>query len=193
MLPATVCVLVVLVSGESPEPKCGAERQRVKTLTDGDARDVNSEPKHATVEELVALQAPLFHEDRPRNTVEKTVYAVTANVVGFKLEAGDGDFHVVIAGESGATMIVEFPAPECTRGAADAQRMAEARKTFAEEFGKPMRGVYRKLAEPIRAKLLGVGFFDLLHRQTGVAPNGIELHPVLRVERIQVSPSRAAP
>jgi hypothetical protein len=25
----------------------------------------------------------------------------------------------------------------------------------------------------------GVAFFDFLHWQTGVAPNGIELHPVL--------------
>ena len=29
------------------------------------------------------------------------------------------------------------------------------------------------------ATLTGVGFFDELHGQTGVAPNGIELHPVL--------------
>lgn len=29
----------------------------------------------------------------------------------------------------------------------------------------------------------GVGFFDFLHGQTGVAPNGIELHPVLAFTR----------
>ncbi len=28
----------------------------------------------------------------------------------------------------------------------------------------------------------GVGFFDLLHGQTGVAPNGVELHPLLNVQ-----------
>jgi len=27
----------------------------------------------------------------------------------------------------------------------------------------------------------GVGFFDFLHGQTGVAPNGIELHPLLDI------------
>src|SRR5262249_43728400 len=32
--------------------------------------------------------------------------------------------------------------------------------------------------------LTGVGFFDLLHGQSGVAPNGIELHPVLSVVSI---------
>jgi hypothetical protein len=30
-----------------------------------------------------------------------------------------------------------------------------------------------------RAQITGVAFFDFLHGQTGVAPNGIELHPVL--------------
>ena len=30
-----------------------------------------------------------------------------------------------------------------------------------------------------RAGVVGVAFFDFLHGQAGVAPNGIELHPVL--------------
>jgi hypothetical protein len=30
-----------------------------------------------------------------------------------------------------------------------------------------------------RATLSGVGFFDRPHGRTGVAPNGIEMHPVL--------------
>lgn len=30
--------------------------------------------------------------------------------------------------------------------------------------------------------ITGVGFFDYVHGQRGVAPNGIELHPVLDVE-----------
>ena len=29
------------------------------------------------------------------------------------------------------------------------------------------------------ATVTGVGFFDVLHGQAGVAPNGIELHPAL--------------
>lgn len=28
----------------------------------------------------------------------------------------------------------------------------------------------------------GVGFFDPIHGQTGVAPNGIELHPLLSID-----------
>lgn len=34
--------------------------------------------------------------------------------------------------------------------------------------------------EPGKATIRGIGFFDFLHGQTGVAPNGIELYPVLR-------------
>jgi hypothetical protein len=31
------------------------------------------------------------------------------------------------------------------------------------------------------ATITGVGFFDLKHGQNGVAPNAIELHPVLKL------------
>jgi len=36
-----------------------------------------------------------------------------------------------------------------------------------------------------KARITGVGFFDRLHGQTGVAPNGIELHPVLNIEFVK--------
>jgi len=35
-------------------------------------------------------------------------------------------------------------------------------------------------ARPL-VRITGVGFFDYIHGQHGVAPNGIELHPVLGV------------
>ena len=35
---------------------------------------------------------------------------------------------------------------------------------------------------PLTVVVTGVGFFDFLHGQAGAAPNGIELHPVLKVE-----------
>jgi hypothetical protein len=33
-----------------------------------------------------------------------------------------------------------------------------------------------------KVRVTGVGFFDKIHGQTGAAPNGIELHPVLGIE-----------
>jgi hypothetical protein len=38
----------------------------------------------------------------------------------------------------------------------------------------------RKAADE-RGSIVGVGFFDVIHGQRGVAPNGIELHPVLGI------------
>jgi hypothetical protein len=32
-----------------------------------------------------------------------------------------------------------------------------------------------------RVRVTGIGFFDFIHGQAGVAPNGIELHPVLGI------------
>jgi hypothetical protein len=44
-----------------------------------------------------------------------------------------------------------------------------------------------------RATLGGVGFFDRPHGQTGVAPNGIELRPVLGEDVVMSYPSRYKP
>jgi hypothetical protein len=50
---------------------------------------------------------------------------------------------------------------------------------------------YRKAREVLSGismgtivEIIGVGFFDFLHDTTGGAKNGIELHPVLKIERI---------
>jgi hypothetical protein len=42
-----------------------------------------------------------------------------------------------------------------------------------------MAAARRRVRVCARARIVGVAFFDFLHGQTGVAPNGIELHPVL--------------
>jgi hypothetical protein len=36
-----------------------------------------------------------------------------------------------------------------------------------------------QIAVPVH--VTGIGFFDFIHGQTGVAPNGVELHPVLSI------------
>jgi hypothetical protein len=43
--------------------------------------------------------------------------------------------------------------------------------------------VFQARVSPTPARITGVGFFDADHGQTGVALlNGIELHPVLKIE-----------
>jgi hypothetical protein len=51
---------------------------------------------------------------------------------------------------------------------------------FPISFVSPReKAVLRLLTAVLRRRSPGVAFFDFLHGQTGVAPNGIELHPVL--------------
>src|SRR5439155_25029382 len=113
---------------------------------------------------------------------ELTVFTLTAQVVEMKLEE-DRDIHLVIAepGDASATMITEFPdADECSGavGSAHAQEMRTARAALIGAFGQPSSSQFTNLTGT--ATLTGVGFFDFLHGQTGVAPDGIELHPVTR-------------
>src|SRR5207245_10549538 len=92
-------------------PGCGVERWAVKTLSDPAARGLHRQsPQPATVEKLVSIPAPPWRARAPRRPAERCVYSVDACVVGYKLE-NDSDFHVVLQGASGETMIVEFPDP----------------------------------------------------------------------------------
>jgi hypothetical protein len=52
-----------------------------------------------------------------------------------------------------------------------------------ESQDAPEMPTFQAKVKPTRARITGVGFFDRVHDQTGVSPlNGIELHPILRIE-----------
>jgi hypothetical protein len=55
--------------------------------------------------------------------------------------------------------------------------MQAARLAFIRACGLPPSSDFKRLRGT--ATITGVGFFDYQHGQTGVAPNAIELHPVL--------------
>jgi len=158
---------------------CGIVRWPVKTLTDRAARLVNVHPRATTVSALLRL-APTNTYTRGRG-VERTTYRIRARLVETKHE-DDEDYHLVVADprHSSQTMIVEFPANVCTRGAKSPRRrqMAQARAAFVRACGYPSSSSFHFLRGT--ATITGVGFFDAIHGQTGVAPNGVELHPVLR-------------
>jgi len=161
---------------------CGTERWPVKTLSDQDAASVNFSPVDSSVAELRGLTAPASLPQSSRIApTELTVYSVTAQLVEFKLEE-DHDIHLVIAEPSdpSATMITEFPdADTCTGAVASAHagEMKSARAALVAAFGQPSSSSFTRMSST--ATITGVGFFDVLHGQTGVAPNGIELHPVI--------------
>jgi hypothetical protein len=158
---------------------CGTERWDVKTLSDPTASRVNTSPVTATVEELRALPVPgPLSLHTPRYPAEMQVYVVQATLKGAKLEA-DSDIHVVIAGSTGATMIAEFVDPACVKDVTFRDQITTARQTFVRKYGVPPSR-FQTLTG--RAQVTGVRFFDVLHGQRGVAPNGVELHPVLDLQ-----------
>jgi hypothetical protein len=140
--------------------KCGVERWTAKTLKD---KPVLHSVQTRTIAQLIAVPKP-SPLPATRAPFEFNVFKVTAKVTKILAE-DDGDFHLVIS-DGSHTMIVEAPVFECTAGATAYRRtqMKNARATV-------------RLCDS--AELTGVAFFDFFHHQTGVAPNEIELHPLL--------------
>lgn len=138
-----------------------------------------------TVEELSELPVPLHLGDKAkRAAAENKIVKVEAKVIGYKLEA-DLDIHVVILGDGGETMIIEFPDPRCVGDLAAKRRVALARRQFFAVLGKgkPFSKTIRYLPSPIPVVITGAIFFDKPHKQTGHARNYVELHPVEKIEK----------
>jgi hypothetical protein len=169
--------------------KPGLARWPVKTGQDEDVARVSATPVVTTVEDLGKLARPMdpfavvpelqSHRAPP---AELTIYTVEGTIVSGILEV-DGDFELTLQGKTGATMRVEAPnpAPQFIGNSSWAKEIATVRKQLDEKL-KPERRLTRT---SVRARITGVGFFDQMHGQTGLAPNGIELHPILRVEFLE--------
>lgn len=167
---------------------CGSERWLVKTLSDPDRERVHLDPVDATIEQLVGMVQPEGTSDLTRAApVEVTVYRVEARLVALYGE-NDGDFHLVLASprDPTVTMIAEVPDPECSGACASgfAEVYARVRQMLMDRLNS-----HQSEARPL-VRVAGVGFFDYIHGQRGVAPNGIELHPVLAVEFVDSVPRR---
>jgi hypothetical protein len=77
-------------------------------------------------------------------------------------------------------MITEVVDPDCLGAAHSPEilRFKKAREAFVSLFGVPRRYFTAEDAGQM-LDVTGIGFFDRVHGETGQAPNGIELHPVL--------------
>jgi hypothetical protein len=153
----------------------------VKTLTDSTAGQVDMRIRPVTITFLRSLKPPVRLPASTRiRPVETTRWQVRARLVAFKIEP-DSDVHLVVADPaSGGTMIVEFPAAGCVGAKASVrarQLMNNARAALIRACGTPNSERFTLLSGT--AVINGVGFFDFKHGQRGVAPNAIELHPVL--------------
>src|SRR6202048_2158959 len=91
---------------------CGTERWDVKTLGNAPAL-ATQRAAISSIEQLVDLPPPRYSNAAPRSAQESRVVGLAAWIAGYKLEA-DADWHVVIQGAAGGTVIVEFPDPDCS-------------------------------------------------------------------------------
>ncbi len=161
---------------------CGTERWPVKTGADRDAGKVSTDPQDSTVAELTDLHAPPNPNSRKssRFPAELKTYRITAVLTLIKKET-DEDYHIVIADpdDEELTMIVESVAPGCTKGSSFTQEIQNVRKAIDQKLG-PI-GKKKKINLKIPVTVTGIGFFDPIHGQEGVGPNGVELHPILDI------------
>lgn len=80
-------------------------------------------------------------------------------------------------------MIGEIPNLSCDSIASNENKFNKYFVAAEQEFlkyklsrGRVMPGIYQ---------IKGVAFFDQKHGQRGMAPNGIELHPILKFKKIE--------
>ncbi len=171
--------VILLVVPSALLAQCGVERWSVKTGTDADSGLVNlNSSTSTTVASMRAFPAPSPIPANNRvSPAETTQWVINATLTEYKLES-DSDYHLVLADASGNTMIVEIPSPTCVgAGSPFFAGIQNARSEFDAKFTTTTS--FQTANIPVQVK--GVGMFDFLHGQTGVAPNGIELHPVLNI------------
>ena len=177
------------------------ERWAVKTGADADAQALTGQaPTPSTIADLRALEVPaVLPPDGRSDGAEKTVWQLTATLQAFRMES-DGDYHLVIADDQNNTMIAEIPNPgDITSPSFFAEQISNARTAFdnhfqlAENINAPtppaalgpggaaqvQAAQTQQVAVPVT--VTGLGYFDFNHGQLGVAPNAIELHPVINI------------
>jgi uncharacterized protein YraI len=173
-------IIIILFSHTSYSQDCGKERWAVKTLSDEDTNRIDfSRIIRSTVHEQISL--PKCSHNKRRLSSETLVYAIDCLVVGFKRESEDKDIHVIIRdATTNETMVAEILGYECAavQQTGRAKQFKQLHDWFIENIGhSTSKFVY--LQEPIPVRITGVGFFDFIHGQKGMASNGREIHPVL--------------
>lgn len=155
---------------------CPYERGPVKEGSDADRYKVSTTVAATSVYYLRTRPKPSTY---PRNNrlspYELHTYAVTAYLTQYKVES-DGDLHLVLKDSSGRSMIAEIPCAPCVPTTSRwKSAITNTRTVFAHTYSATTSWKYVKRSVTVR----GLAMFDPLHGQTGVAPNGIELHPVI--------------
>jgi hypothetical protein len=178
---------------------CGVERWDIKTL--GDPAGLQLHPRATgtsrTISALVNLPVVTGANGARGIGTERREFTLRNVILKEAKAESDSDIHLVVANPASpaTTMIVEFPLSSCmpTQGpqhtpaqnrqiAKDRVLVAAARNAFVAACGTPGSSHFAHLPSGSRGTISGIGFFDVPHGQTGVAPNAIELHPAVKFQ-----------
>ena len=97
---------------------------------------------------------------------ETTVWVLNATLTKYKNES-DSDYHLVLSDAAGNTLVAEIPLPACVgSGSPFLSKITNARAEFDAKFNATTS--FQTASIPVQ--ITGVGMFDFLHGQTGVAP-----------------------
>ncbi len=182
-VPALLAIVALLAAPVvlEAQSKCGVLRWPVKIAEDRDAGAIDTVPIRTTVAELRRLPRPAgpFPHSNRVGPVELRTYVLRARFARAR-DQDDSDIHLLLRDleVEDATLVAEIPSPECVTN--------PRHKVLFEEVRRALRGVPRDGV----VEIVGVGFFDTDHGQSGMAENGIEIHPVFSLRVI--GPSRPA-
>src|SRR6185503_19466730 len=159
--------------------QCGGERWAVKTGADPDASLIDMvSPTSTTLTDLTSFIAPTLLPDNNRiQPTETTLWVVNATLKQYQKQA-DSDYHLLLIDGAGHQMIAEIPSPNCVNAS---NRFYSGIVRARADFDARYSATSSLKTANVPVQIMGVGFFDYLAGQTGVAPNGIELHPILDI------------
>lgn len=95
---------------------------------------------------------------------------------------------------TGHSFVAEMPDPSCLSGRSGSfgtsspfldqnpmLNIRAARAALESKFPNPVANGQWSDAGAVPVEIIGVGFFDRAHKQTGRAPNNLEIHPILAI------------
>ena len=163
---------------------CGKERWQVKSLSDPDTVFINFQDViNSSISEQINMPAPDGRQSI-RLASETSLYFIEAYILGFA-EEKDRDIHIIVADiNTDETMVVEIVNPICSDVKATSREaiFKDLYNWFVTNIGTP-KHKFHYLEECIYVNIVGIGFWDYIHGQKGMAGNGRELHPVLFISK----------
>ncbi len=162
----------------------GEQRWQVKTLQDETASQIHFSAKKISFPEILAKTKTSdwsLAEDNERQQDEFQVYKVTGKIPFVDGEK-DGDIHIELMDESNPDLhlVAEIPNPNCeiTKKSKYKKMFLKARNEFLNKYQD------KRVWSQGTFEITGVLFHDKSNHGTGGNTNGVELHPVLSIKKL---------